>query len=170
MSLKSKAANFDAENSEVHTDLLEPKKDNDVILDHIKSKAKENEGQVKLTNIAPSRVTPAKDSGPNLPDLEEAVADVIIAGFAAEDRRWDQGTKSWEIFTDHKTRLEFCKLYLAYRHGMPVQRQIKIEASFRDNDEQLLALAKSSPEARRELIRAGVITEQWIEAKAKKLK
>jgi hypothetical protein len=53
---------------------------------------------------------------------------------------------------------------------MPVQRVVKIEANFRDNEEQLLALVESSPEARRELIKAGIISESWIEAKAKKLK
>ena len=115
---------------------------------------------------------PAKSAEASLvlPQLDEKAADVLERGMKAQSKMWDVNAKCWVYFDDIRAQLEAVKLFYAYKFGMPVQRQIKIEANFKDNEEQILALVQSSPEAKRELIRAGVISEDWIETKAKKIK
>ena len=105
-----------------------------------------------------------------LPNLDALASEVLERGMKAKTRIWDVNKKDWIEHDDIRAQLETVKLFFAYKHGMPVQRTIKIEATFRDNEDQLFALVQSSPEARKELIRAGVITEEWLESKAKKLK
>jgi hypothetical protein len=105
-----------------------------------------------------------------LPSLDNKCAKAIERALSAKCRHYDPLSKKWTVSDDVRAQLEAVKLFYAYKFGMPVQRQIRIEANFKDNDEQLFALVNSSPEARKELIAAGVVTEHWIEAKAKKLK
>jgi hypothetical protein len=157
MSLKENAAKLDAElNGDKNGDRKEI------------GKSKKSGAEAGARSSA--KIKKTEQGAILLPDLDQKCADEIENALNATTKTWSPVSKSWVESPDTRTRLEAIKLFYAYRHGMPVQRVVKIEANFRDNDEQLLTLVQSSPEARAELIKAGVVTEEWIATKAKGLK
>jgi hypothetical protein len=88
-------------------------------------------------------------------DLELAV-DTIRGGLKANKSHWDGVAKQMVIEPDYKIRMDAAKTVLAYKEGMPVQRQVVIAESFESLREALTA-ATHSPEAMR-LIETGLLT------------
>ena len=166
--LKERAAKLEIETSEK---IKDGQKQLTTPIEKKTGKNKET-GNVQNSDRLSPAYRPAKPAEASLvlPHLDEKAADVLERGMKAQAKQWDVNAKDWVYCDDIRAQLEAVKLFYAYKFGMPVQRQIKIEANFKDNEEQILALVQSSPEAKRELIKAGVISESWIETKAKRVK
>lgn len=87
-------------------------------------------------------------------DLELAV-ETIRGGLKANKSHWDGVAKQMVIEPDFKIRMDAAKTVLAYKEGMPVQRQVVIAESF-ESLREAIAAATHSPEALR-LIESGLL-------------
>jgi hypothetical protein len=87
-------------------------------------------------------------------DLELAV-ETIRGGLKANKSHWDGVAKQMVIEPDFKIRMDAAKTVLAYKEGMPVQRQVVIAESF-ESLREAIAAATHSPEAMR-LIESGLL-------------
>jgi hypothetical protein len=94
----------------------------------------------------------------NADDID-AVARVYREAMLATHRYWSDEGKDpktgrakgkWVIEPDHKTRITAANMVAAYSEGLPIQRQVQLNANFKDLSEDLRAL-KGSPEAMRML-------------------
>ncbi len=101
--------------------------------------------------------------------LEDMADGIFEQGFVATDTRWSNAAKEFLTVPDIKTRLETLKLFLAYRHGMPIQRQIRIEGAFKDRHTELLETART-PTGRELLLKMGVIDAAWVKLNLPDLK
>lgn len=115
----------------------------------------ESDSGVPIEVVAPrrklgKRLSELLDDG----DLELAV-DTIRGGLKANKSHWDGVAKQMVVEPDYKTRMDAAKTVLAYKEGMPVQRQVVISESF-ESLRDALAAATHSPEARR-LIESGLL-------------
>lgn len=88
-------------------------------------------------------------------DLELAV-DTIRGGLKANKSHWDGVAKQMVIEPDFKIRMDAAKTVLAYREGMPVQRQVVVAESF-ESLREAIAAATHSPEAMK-LIESGLLS------------
>jgi len=87
-------------------------------------------------------------------DLEEAV-NTIREGMKANKTHWDGVAKRMVTEPDFRIRLEAGKTVLAYKEGMPVQRQVVMQESFESLRDAIMA-ADHSDEARK-IIDAGLL-------------
>lgn len=76
---------------------------------------------------------------------------------------FDPVTRTMVERPDHKTRLAATQLSRAYVEGLPVAQQVVLTAAanFKDNQTILLEMV-ATPSGRREALRAGLITENWL--------
>jgi hypothetical protein len=120
--------------------------------------AKETQGSPRL-----ARARPAADPNrsPVPAGLDDLADEVFEQGLVATDTRWSNAAKEFLVIPDIKTRLETLKLYLSYRHGMPIQRQIRIEAGFKDRQTEMIEIART-PSGRELLLKMGVIDAGWL--------
>lgn len=102
-----------------------------------------------------------RDRGAVVPDLDAQADKIFVEGMTAHELKWNNGTQSFDEYPDTKTRLDALKLYMAYKHGLPVQRIVRIETGFKDRNTELVQMA-STPSGRDLLLKAGIITEEWI--------
>ena len=134
-----------------------PRQDSQQIAEPDAAAATKNTGP----RLARARPRPDPNRSP-IPDGLDDMADGIFEqGFVATDTRWSNAAKEFLTVPDIKTRLETLKLFLAYRHGMPIQRQIRIESGFKDRETELLETART-PSGRALLLKMGVIDANWI--------
>jgi hypothetical protein len=87
-------------------------------------------------------------------DLDNAVS-VIRRSLKAKKTYWDGVAKKMVEEPDYKIQLDAAKTVLAYREGMPVQRQVVVSEAFESLRDAIFA-AKHSPEARK-LIESGLL-------------
>jgi hypothetical protein len=80
-------------------------------------------------------------------DLEGAIG-VIRTGLQATKSHWDGVAKRMVEEPDFKTRMEAAKTIVAYKEGMPVQRQMVVQESY-ESLRDMLRAADHSDEARR---------------------
>jgi hypothetical protein len=85
----------------------------------------------------------------------EKNAQVIEDAKNATHRIFDPGSRTMIEVPDHKTRLAAVTLELAYVEGLPVKREISVQANF-ESGESVIERIKASPEAMRMLGRMGV--------------
>lgn len=103
------------------------------------------------------------------PGLDDMADGIFEQGFVATDTKWSNTAKEFLTVPDIKTRLETLKLFLAYRHGMPIQRQIRIEGAFKDRHTEMLEMART-PSGRDLLLKMGVIDADWLKRNLPDLK
>jgi hypothetical protein len=84
-------------------------------------------------------------------DLEQ-VARVYREAMNATTRMWDVNEKKLIEFPDHKTRVAAANMVAAYKEGLPVQRQIRLDAKFGELKDKVAAF-KRSPAAQDFLLR-----------------
>jgi hypothetical protein len=110
-----------------------------------------------------ARARPAADPNrsPVPAGLDDLADGVFEQGFRATDTRWSNSAKEFLTIPDIKTRLDTLKLYLSYRHGMPIQRQIRIESGFKDRQTEMVEIART-PSGRELLLKMGVIDAGWL--------
>jgi hypothetical protein len=94
-------------------------------------------------------------------NLGNMAADIWRQGFLATEGRWDATQQCFIDIPDTKLRLETLRLFLAYAHGLPVQRQVRVQGGFIDHHEEKLSLARSD-HGRKMLLAMGVIDENWV--------
>lgn len=94
------------------------------------------------------------------PDLGGLPAGIWAQGFNATEGRWNAATKTWDEVPDIKMRMKTMELWLAYRHGLPIQRQVRVQQGFVDLHAELLEIA-STEHGRRMLMAMGAIDAQW---------
>jgi len=111
--------------------------------------------------LARARGLSAPDRSPVPEGLDELADGVFEQGLAASDTRWSNTGKQFVTVPDIKTRIDTLKLYLAYRHGMPIQRQIRIESGFKDRQTEMVEIART-PSGREMLLKMGVIDAGWL--------
>ena len=87
-------------------------------------------------------------------DLDDAVS-AIRRSLKAKKTHWDGVSKKMVEEPDYKIQLDAAKTVLAYREGMPVQRQVVVSEAFESLRDAIFA-AKHSPEARK-LIESGLL-------------
>ena len=85
----------------------------------------------------------------------------IQLGLTATAGRWNGQLQQFEDRPDAKTRLEAAKLWLSYSEGMPVQRQLRLEAAFKDRHAEMLEVART-PSGRKLLLAMGAIDDDWL--------
>jgi len=96
-----------------------------------------------------------------VPDLDERADQLFREGMDAMEKKWSAKEQCYHESPDTKTRVETLKLYMAYRHGLPIQRIVRIEQDFRDRHAELLTLART-PSGRATLLKLGLITDEWL--------
>lgn len=82
----------------------------------------------------------ARMAGIAVPDLDAEAAEVFAQGM----RACFKGSSTPDV----RTRLETLKLYLAYRHGLPVQRMIKITGGVETLEDKLAEVSRTPEGAR----------------------
>lgn len=97
-----------------------------------------------------------------VPLLDAQAAQTYRDGFNATEGRWNAKEGKHDTVPDMKTRLETLKSYMAYRHGMPLQRQLVIERSLKDRETELKEVA-ATPSGRTLLLKLGAISPEWLE-------
>lgn len=118
-------------------------------------RGKEN---AKKDGSSRARATPVESV---VPDLDDEAERIFREGMVAMDGRWSAKEQCYHETPDTKTRLATLQLYLAYRHGLPVQRIVRIEHAFKDRHAELLELAQT-PSGRDMLLKSGLITPEWL--------
>ena len=79
--------------------------------------------------------------------MDDAVS-AIRRSLKAKKTHWDGVSKKMVEEPDYKIQLDAAKTVLAYREGMPVQRQVVVSKAFESLRDATLA-AKHSPEDRK---------------------
>jgi hypothetical protein len=87
-------------------------------------------------------------------DLSEAVS-AIRQSLKAKKSSWDGVAKKMVVAPDYKIQIDAAKTILAYREGMPIQRQVVVSEAFESLRDAIIA-AEHSPEARK-LIETGLL-------------
>lgn len=128
-------------------------------LDELETLIDQETGKADLAQLAREGGGPGRTV---LPNYDEKMQEAFEVGFNAVVYLWDATLQKHYERPDAKTRLETAKLYLAYRMGMPAQMILKLDANgFKDRQVELLELART-PAGREALLRAGLISEDWI--------
>lgn len=104
---------------------------------------------------APKKST-EKSESPVIKSLVEAITqndiDLVLAAWRralkAKRRMWDVIKKKWIFEPDVRAQLEATKLITAYKEGLPVQRQVVLNADYADLGKDLKKL-QASPESLR---------------------
>ncbi len=87
-------------------------------------------------------------------DLDNAM-EAIRRALKAQKKHWDGVAKEMVAEPDYKVQLDAAKTVLAYREGMPIQRQVVVSEAFESLRDAIIA-AEHSPEARK-LIESGLL-------------
>ena len=87
-------------------------------------------------------------------DLSEAVS-AIRQSLKAKKSSWDGVAQKMVEGPDYKIQIDAAKTILAYREGMPIQRQVVVSEAFESLRDAIIA-AEHSPEARK-LIETGLL-------------
>lgn len=103
----------------------------------------------------------ARGGGLPVGDYSTEVDAAIQLGLTATAGRWNGQLQQFEDRPDAKTRLEAAKLWLSYSEGMPVQRQLRLEAAFKDRHAEMLEVART-PSGRKLLLAMGAIDDDWL--------
>lgn len=88
----------------------------------------------------------------------ERAKEVLVDAMEASGTMFDPEAKALRNIPDHKTRLAAATLVLAYDEGLPVKRTVTLTGDFQTAD-QLIDRLRSSPEALRAIMGAGVKIE-----------
>jgi hypothetical protein len=80
---------------------------------------------------------------------------VISDAMTATHRVYNPISRSFDHVPDHRSRIAAVTLQLAYHEGLPVKREISVQANF-ESGESVIERIKASPEAMRMLGRMGV--------------
>lgn len=91
----------------------------------------------------------------------EGVVRVWRESLNATRRYWDESAGGWVTEPDWKARQAAAGIIAAYDEGLPVARSESVVVTFKDNHERLIELART-PSGRREALRAGLISEEWL--------
>lgn len=95
-------------------------------------------------------------------DLDEAV-ETIRGAMKANKTHWDGVAKRMVEEPDFRIRLEASKTILAYKEGMPVQRQVVMQESFESLRDAIMA-AEHSDEAKRIIETEMLTLKNWDSA------
>ena len=97
-----------------------------------------------------------------VPDYDGLCDEALRLGLEAMAYTWDNKAQKHVVLgPDVRARLDAAKLYLSYRHGMPLARQLVIEGTFKDRETELIEAART-PSGREVLLKIGVIDAEWL--------
>lgn len=105
---------------------------------------------------------PATGEGEVVPDrLTDTAEGIWMQGFTATEGRWNASMQCHVDVPDIKSRLKTLELWLAYRHGLPIQRQVRLTQGHVDRHAEMLEMARTA-HGRSMLLAIGAIDANWL--------
>ena len=123
-----------------------------------KEQIQEIEPPVVLARAKNADIAPTWTS----PEIEQA-KNALLRNLTATKRFFDKQTKSYIEVDDPMAQIAAATQIINQAVGMPVQRQVRVDAVFKDRQQELLEVA-STPTGRAFLLHNGLISEEWLAA------